>query len=334
MIAGCWSVRPRRLVTNLVRRSARGRVRHPDPAQKAPPPISLRICSPSAPTPMSRVAPTPGSWPTPTVELIVDGPRGGEVFAMRQISLRDPARSRQMHILTTRRDMSAAEVRYRMGSRWRQENPPLRPHPLLIWTPTTATAPATTTVTGWCPTGQEARPPRRRERPPSAQDSQSASNAALTGRALTSTRHHHRRVDQHDDQHHQHRRPHRRERLEAALAAHAAIPARLPLAEVNRGQQVLDTETKLIHHAIRIAAHNTAQYPDTGDHPDTGYRRADEEAHTLIRTVLVAPATSSPTLHQHRARSASDPLPTPRQTAAITELCQAPQRHQHRLPRH
>ena len=42
--------------------------------------------------------------------------------------------------------------------------------------------------------------------------------------------------------------------LDAALAEHQAIPARLPLAEVNPGQQVLDTETKLIHHAIRIAA--------------------------------------------------------------------------------
>ena len=34
--------------------------------------------------------------------------------------------------------------------------------------------------------------------------------------------------------------------LDAALAAHQAIPARLPLGEVNPGQQVLDTETKLI----------------------------------------------------------------------------------------
>jgi hypothetical protein len=45
--------------------------------------------------------------------------------------------------------------------------------------------------------------------------------------------------------------------LDAALAEHQALPARLPLAEVNPGQQVLDTETKLIHHAIRIAAFNT-----------------------------------------------------------------------------
>ena len=44
------------------------------------------------------------------------------MFGIRQISVFDPARSRQMHILTTRTDLSPAEVRYRMGSRWRQEN--------------------------------------------------------------------------------------------------------------------------------------------------------------------------------------------------------------------
>ena len=53
---------------------------------------------------------------------IADGPRTGEVFAMRQISLFETAGTRQMHILTTRRDLPAAEIRYRMGSRWRQEN--------------------------------------------------------------------------------------------------------------------------------------------------------------------------------------------------------------------
>ena len=47
--------------------------------------------------------------------------------------------------------------------------------------------------------------------------------------------------------------------LDAAIAAHRAAPARLPLGQVNPGQQVLDTETKLIHHAIRIAAYNTAR---------------------------------------------------------------------------
>jgi prepilin-type processing-associated H-X9-DG protein len=57
------------------------------------------------------------------VELpLTDGPRAGEVFAMRQISLVDAAATRQMHILTTRHDLTPGEIRYRMGSRWRQEN--------------------------------------------------------------------------------------------------------------------------------------------------------------------------------------------------------------------
>src|SRR5206468_7694124 len=41
---------------------------------------------------------------------------------MRQISLLDTAATRQMHILTTRADLTPGEIRYRMGSRWRQEN--------------------------------------------------------------------------------------------------------------------------------------------------------------------------------------------------------------------
>ena len=74
--------------------------------------------------------------------------------------------------------------------------------------------------------------------------------------------------------------------LEAALAAHQPIPARLPLAEVNPGQQVLDTETKLIHPAIRIAAYNTTRSLARAILTNTGYARADDEAHTLIRTAL------------------------------------------------
>jgi hypothetical protein len=49
----------------------------------------------------------------------------GEVFPMRQISRIVPTRgggSRQIHILTTDTGMSAGEVIYRMGARWRQEN--------------------------------------------------------------------------------------------------------------------------------------------------------------------------------------------------------------------
>ncbi len=109
--------------------------------------------------------------------------------------------------------------------------------------------------------------------------------------------------------------------LDAALAAHRAIPARLPLAQVNPGQQVLDTETKLIHHAIRIAAFNTAQSIARAILTGTGYTRAADEAHTLIRTALADSGDIIPerdTLHIRL-----DPLPAPRHTAAIAELCQA-----------
>ena len=109
--------------------------------------------------------------------------------------------------------------------------------------------------------------------------------------------------------------------LDAAIAAHQAIPARLPLAQVNPGQQVLDTETKLIHHAIRIAAYNTAQSLARAIVTGTGYTRADDEAHTLIRTALTGSGDIIPdhdTLHIRL-----DPLSAPRHTAAIDELCQA-----------
>jgi hypothetical protein len=68
--------------------------------------------------------------------------------------------------------------------------------------------------------------------------------------------------------------------LDAALAAHQAIPARLPLSQVNPGQQVLDTETNLIHHAIRIAAFNTTQSLARAIVTGTGYTRADDRAHS------------------------------------------------------
>src|SRR5699024_9148824 len=45
--------------------------------------------------------------------------------------------------------------------------------------------------------------------------------------------------------------------LAAARAQHREIPARIRLGDLAPDQQVLDTETKLIHHAIKIAAFNT-----------------------------------------------------------------------------
>ena len=67
--------------------------------------------------------------------------------------------------------------------------------------------------------------------------------------------------------------------LTAAQGAHRAAAARLALAKVNPGQQVLDIPTKLISHAIRIAAFNTATTLARDVRVHTGYVRANHDAY-------------------------------------------------------
>lgn len=109
--------------------------------------------------------------------------------------------------------------------------------------------------------------------------------------------------------------------LIAAEKAHKTIPAKLRLGELNPGQQVLDTETKMIHTGIRMAAYNTAMSLAREIRTNTGYARANQEAHSLMRQALnqggdidtATPGYLTITL---------DPLPTQAKTQAITELCE------------
>ena len=255
------------------------------------------------------------------VELdIAEGPRAGEVVAMRQISLYNTARTRQMHILTTRADLTPGEIRYRMGSRWRQENHyryarihfDLDSHDTYRASDDDPTRMVPNPAKK--PAYQQVEKARR-----ALHSAENASDTALldahspqpgTSVVLTNEMINTINADVHAAE----------KALDAALAAHRALPARVPLAEVNPGQQVLDTETKLIHHAIRIAAFNTAQSLARAIVTGTGYTRADDEAHTLIRTALTGSGDIIPerdTLHIQL-----DPLPAPRHTAAIDELCQ------------
>jgi hypothetical protein len=252
---------------------------------------------------------------------ITEGPRKGEVFAMRQISLFESTRTRQMHILTTLRDLPAAEIRYRMGSRWRQENHyryarihfDLDSHD----TYRTADDDQTRTVPNPAkkPAYQQVENARRalhsaetlRDRELLAASSPPPGATTVLTNTMIDTIN----ADTHAAE----------ATLDAALAAHQVIPARLPLAEVNPDQQVLDTETKLIHHAIRIAAYNTTRSLARAIVTDTGYARADDEAHTLIHTALAGSGDIIPDHHTLHIRL--DPLPAPRHTAAIDQLCQA-----------
>src|ERR1700687_1413068 len=211
---------------------------------------------------------------------IAEGPRAGQVFRMRQVSLFNTAATRQMHILTTRRDLPAAEIRYRMGSRWRQENH-YRSARIHFDLDSHDTYRATDdNADRMVPNPAKKTAYRAVEKARRALDlAETACDAALlaahspqpgTSVVLTNEMINTINADVHTAG----------QALETALAAHRAIPARLPLSQVNPGQQVLDTETKLIHHAIRIAAFNTAQSLARAIVTATGYTRADDEAHT------------------------------------------------------
>jgi len=252
---------------------------------------------------------------------IADGPRAGEVFAMRQISLFDAARTRQMHILTTRRDLTPGEVRYRMGSRWRQENhyryarihfdfdshdsyradkdDPTR----MVPNPAKKTAYAQVEKARRAVHSAETTSDTELL---AAHSPQPGTSVVLTNAMINTIN-----ADVHAAE----------AALDAATEIHQAIPTRLPLAQVHPGQQVLDTETKLIHHAIRIAAYNTAQSLARAILTDTGYTRADDEAHTLIRTALAGSGDIIPDHDTGTLHIRLDPLPAPRHTAAINELC-------------
>jgi len=255
----------------------------------------------------------------------------GEVFTMRQVSLTVPGTktgrealgqdaTRQIHILTTRTDLGVEEVIYRMGSRWRQENYfryarmhfDLDSHDAY----NTTDDDPTRMVPNPAKKKAHAKVLAARARYDRAL---AATDAALLDAAspppgvsvlITNTDH---------------------DTLTAALRAaeadldtaqetHRAIPARLPLGQVNPGQQVLDVQTKLITHAIRIAAFNTATTLARDIRVHTGYARANDEAHALIRQTLTSSGDIDPRDGFLTVRL--DPLPTRRATIAIAQLCE------------
>jgi prepilin-type processing-associated H-X9-DG protein len=252
-------------------------------------------------------------------------PATGEAFRVRQISRIVPVRggaTRQIHILTTDQGMPAGEVIYRMGSRWRQENYfryarihfDLDSHDAY-------------TSTGDDPDRTVPNPDKKkayqkvvaaRARYDQVVAQTDAAMLAMRTPApgtnevtITNAMHNAVTAPLWDAE----------EALDQAEAAHQQIPVRVPLGELSPGQQVLDTETKLITHAIRMAAFNTATTLAREIRTNTGYARATEEAHTLARQALTGSGdidTTTPGYLTIRL----DPLPTPRATTAINELCQ------------
>jgi hypothetical protein len=266
-------------------------------------------------------------------DTTVDLPVGehDDVFTMRQVSLlvannktgrqEDPAAAtRQIHILTTRTDLPVEQVIYRMGSRWRQEN--YFRYARMHFDLDSHDAYATTEDD---PTRQVPNPAKKKahqqllaararyERALAATDAamlEAVSPPPGQTLLITNAEHDRLTADLHAAE----------TFLDTAQHAHRAIPARLPLGQVNPGQQVLDIQTKLISHAIRIAAFNTATALARDVRVHTGYARANHEAHTLIRQALTGSGDIDPDNSTLTVRL--DPQPTQRATTAIAQLCE------------
>jgi transposase len=264
-----------------------------------------------------------------TVDLAISDDQ--DTFTMRQVTLqvantkagRDKHgqdSTRQIHILTTAADLTSGEVIYRMGSRWRQEN--YFRYARMHFDLDSHDAYATTQDD---PTRMVPNPAKKK-----AHEQVLAARAAYeralarTDAALleaksptpgepvliTNAAHDAITADLRDAE----------ADLDRTQATHRSIPTRLPLAQVNPGQQILDIQTKLITHAIRMAAFNIDTALARAVRVYTGYARADDEAHTLARQALTGSGDIDPRDGVLTVRL--DPLPTRRANTAIAELCE------------
>ena len=118
------------------------------------------------------------------------------------------------------------------------------------------------------------------------------------------------------------------EALDAAIAAHQAIPARIALGDLAPGTMLLDTETKLITHAIRMAAYNAQAVLARSLYGH--YNRADDEAYSLIREALTGTGDIHPADGILHVRL--EPLSAPRRTRALAALCDQLNATQTRYP--
>jgi len=257
---------------------------------------------------------------TTTGVTISEGEHKGRVLSLRQVTRRKPGDARQVHILTTRpaAALPAAGVLYRMTSRWREENyfrygrahfaldaldtyavtaeDPAR----LVPNPAKKTAAAAVKTAKKTLASAEA---ARQEKLAALRSPAPGTSVVITNEALA-------RLDAPVQA--------ARRDLDAAKTAARAVPAKIPLSEHNPGMVRLDTETKLITHAIRMAACNTETILARA--LNGRYARAGDEAYALIREALHA--SGDITIHGSALHIRLDPLSAPRRTRALAALCE------------
>jgi transposase-like protein len=244
------------------------------------------------------------------------GATAPSTLTLRLVVRRSPD-GHQTPILTNRTDLSAAQIAYRMGTRWRQENyfKYAREHfaldaldsyadqpddpDRLVPNPAKARALAQVAAArgtvddaeaGVCDAIEDA---GVRARQPGSGGQATVDPAADT--ALSGAQ---------DD-------------LATAKAASAATPSHLPLGQVRPGSRLLETERKLLTHSIRMSAYNTESALARLIRPH--YSRGQDEARGLMREAFTLPGDleiTGSTLHVRL-----DPASAPRRSRALAALC-------------
>ena len=256
-----------------------------------------------------------------TAELgISEGPRKGQTVTLRQVTRLVPGRAggtRQIHVLTSRDDLPAGEVCWRMSSRWREENyfRYARTHFALDALDSYAAAPGDPDRMAPNPARKTAAA-RIRQAQAAAQAAGTARDAALLqlrspapGQAAYLTNQVINALNAPAEA--------AWRELEEAEQAAAAVPARVPLGTLAPDMVRLDTETKQITHAIRMAAYNAET--TLARALDGHYARAGDEAYALIREALTTSGDICPGNGELLIRL--DPLTAPRRTQALAALC-------------
>jgi transposase len=256
-----------------------------------------------------------------TVTLgISEGPRKGQTVSLRQVTRRVPAQhgaTRQIHALTSRTDLAAGEVCWRLTSRWREENyfRYARTHFALDALDSYAATPDDPGRKVPNPAKKAAAAQVRHAEVPAAaaQAQRDTSLAALRnpapGHPVTITNQMINALDAPAEA--------AWAELRAAEDAAAAAPARIRLGEIAPDMVRLETEVKQITHAIRMAACNTETLLARA--LDGHYARAGDEAYALIREALVTSGDIIPSHSELLIRL--DPLTAPRRTQALAALC-------------
>ena len=256
-----------------------------------------------------------------TAELgISEGPRKGQTVTLRQVTRLVPARvgaTRQIHALTSRDDLAAGEVCWRLSSRWREENYFRYARTRFALDALDSYAAAPDDPGRMVPNpARKTAAARIRQAEAAAQAAGTARDAALLqlrspapGQAAYLTNQVINALAAPVEA--------AWRELEQADSAAAAIPGRIPLGTLAPDMVRLDTETKQITHAIRMAAYNaeTTLARALNGH----YARAGDEAYALIREALTTSGDIHPGNGELLIRL--DPLTAPRRTQALAALC-------------